>query len=247
MTDDSDRRGPRNPYLKCIEYACIVDLVLKIISIFSPSDSFVKNHRTYLGPQCHWLYYISVILSTGAKVYSVMISVIGIRAAWFHSLPLLITFLNHLIYYCFVELFSLLYFCSAILFSNCSNLLFSSKLIQMTILLILGLIVLAVYYLVWRHFIDKAIAGLQNGEYGNFSDDMPRSFVGYDTLPTKEDGNEPKKEATTENEPLKGQNIEIQSPKKGSVEEGEGKERRPKEKKDDLVVFPRNTKNNQES
>lgn len=178
--------GPRNPYLRLLEYLCVVDIVLKVFAIFVPYTSYVKSNRVYWGEGCHKLHGFSRIINLTTKLYSIVISFIGIRASWYHSYDRLQTFRRHFIYYCLIETFCLLFVILEIGISNCSDVRASTRITYISGVFIVGASILAIYYAAWIFFIKKTSEYLQNGDQWLDEDDaMPRSFVNYGTMDDK--------------------------------------------------------------
>lgn len=174
-------QGPRNPYLRCLEYLCVVDIVLKVFAIFVPYTTYVKSNRVYWGEGCHKLYGFSRIINLTTKLYSIVISFMGIRASWYHSYSKLQTFRRHFIYYCLLEVFCLLFVILEIGISNCSDVRAATRITYITGVFLVGAAILAVYYAAWSFFIEKTSDYLQNGDKW-IDDEAPRSFANYDTM-----------------------------------------------------------------
>lgn len=184
-THERGQQVPRNPYLRCVEYMCVIDIIFKIFTLFMPYTSYVKNNRMYWGEGCHQLYGFSRILNMSAKFYSLVVSFIGIRAAWYYDLRLFTTFRRQFMYYCLLELFILLFVVLEIGLSNCSNVAVTTRLTYACGVLLLGLIFLSVYYALWMWIIGKSTEYLQNSDQKILGEEMPHSFQGYGSVGDK--------------------------------------------------------------
>lgn len=178
----SSRHGLYYSYLKCLEYACVVDISLKLISIFMPATGYVKDNRVYMDENCHKLFTFTRIVMYALKAWSVCISVIGIQAAINYNYSKLQLFITHMKLYCLAELFNLLFVVIVISTNKCSNLRSGQRIVHVLLVSIGGTVFITIYYLAWMFIADKCMAYLQNGKEEIMSDEMPLSFDGYGTI-----------------------------------------------------------------
>ena len=169
--------APSNPYLRCLEYSCLVDILVKLMSFVLPNTTYVKNSRIYWGETCHQLYGVSRILNMLAKFYSLIISVIGMRGCWYQNLDMLVAFQRHFKFYVFGELFCLLFSMISIAVSNCSNIPTGARVTYVTEMMVIGVVFLAVYYAFWKFFVNRTIEFMQNQEMKIPEEDEPKSFI----------------------------------------------------------------------
>lgn len=186
------RHGKYYSFLKCLEYACVVDISLKVMSIFMPALGYLKDHRLYQADSCHKLLAGIRILTFGLKAWSVAISVIGILAAINYNYEKMVTFRRHMTMYCLAELANLMLVVTIIATNSCTNYSAGQRVAYVLMVSIGGIAFLVIYYLVWMFVSDKCMGYLQNGREEIRSDEMPHSFNGYDTIEKRKDTPWPK-------------------------------------------------------
>lgn len=87
MSEDHETHQIHHPeeppsilYLKCVEYACIADLIFKNLSICFNSHPFITTATKFNSKKCTHLKYFDFYILIAIKIYSILVLAYGIRA-----------------------------------------------------------------------------------------------------------------------------------------------------------------------
>lgn len=173
-------------YFKFLEYACVIDVALKVMSIVIPEISFIKNNRVYTSDTCRQMLSATRIILYVIRGWSIVISIIGILAVINYNYRLMETFGRQMTYYCLVELLSLLFTIIITTITTCSPYNFYQRIHYILFTAGGGITFLAAYYAVWVLVAGKCLEYLQNGRQEIRQNQMPDSFEGYDAVDSNE-------------------------------------------------------------
>ena len=175
-------------YFKCIEYTCLIDMFFKIMAIVYNTDPLTKIFKKLRHHRCRPLltvdYYIAMIIN----MFSILVMSVGVYACMKEDLYTFNKFVKFFSIYVLVQLIALILGVFEVSLSSCAVLNLADRLTVGFLSLLAGLIYLALYYVVWICFIDRAHHFLQTKNNKGYKDELG-ARAGYDTFgPTTGEG-----------------------------------------------------------
>lgn len=171
-----------NPYIRFFEYFCVIDLTLKIITLFHPVHAYLRTNQDFRSQNCYQVYSLEKILVLGVKLYSIVVLGIGVKAAWFKSYSQIQLLQRHIRYYVLMEIGLLTLMLGQISYSGCSDVSRQSMMLFVWSALISGTCLIALYYYGWMFIIEKVLHLLRIDQLSANSlndSNVPRSFREY--------------------------------------------------------------------
>ena len=167
-------------YLKCIEYACMIDLILKNITICLNTHPFIGIVSRLKSKRCHHLFEFDYYVMICLKVFSICVMAYGINCCLRENLTDFKKFRFWFFVYCLLEVLALLGITVEALVSSCSMLSTKRKAMIGVVIFFTGGLFMVVYFFAWKHFLDRGLRylneqKLNNGnprrEYDSFNED----------------------------------------------------------------------------
>ena len=142
--------------LKCIEYACLLDIVVKVYWQFTSNNPKYKIPTT-----CSSLFTMDKIVAETIKIISILTMGYGVVAACQKDYFRLKKFKFFFVVYMVVEYCSLLFIVVQACVSSCSQIRPAKRVLKATGLFVCGTFFMILYCFAWNYYLNKALEYLR--------------------------------------------------------------------------------------